>query len=316
MCYDINGDKVKDNNIFNKNTLVTIQLAKMFIATPIGQRILTFSELVDVYGVARGTVQNAMEALIESGAITLESKGHLGTYLLKKNIDLLLEKALLKGLIGVMPLPYSKRYEGLATGIISEMEHEHNIQVNMAYMRGAKKRIEMVLNGRYDFAIISRYAAYEALKDFKHLKIVKDFGARSYLDSHVLLFCDKSKSEVMDGMRVGIDIDSIDQENLTNIVCEGKDVTYLRLGYNQIIDKLLGNKIDVAVWNKDELRIQQESIHAVPLELINNFDDTVAVIVIDSNRLELEFLIGERINVSHVLEVQQLVIEDKIVPSY
>ena len=307
---------MKNNAVFNKNTYVTIELAKIFIATPIGQRIQTFTELVEIFKVSRGTVQNSMDSLIEAGAITLTSKGFLGTFLVKKNIDLLLEKALIKGLIGVMPLPYSRRYEGLATGIISEMENEHNIQVNMAYMRGAKKRIEMVLSGRYDFAIISRYAAIEALADFKQLKIVKDFGERSYLDSHVLLFNDKSKLEVEDGMRVGIDIDSIDQENLTKLICQDKRVEYLKLGYNQIIDKLLNNEIDVAVWNKDELRIQEEKIHTVSITVMDNLDDTVAVIVIDSNRVELEFLIGERIDVSHVLEVQQLVIEDKIVPSY
>lgn len=65
--------------------------------------------------------------LQENGAIKLESKGHLGTFLIAKNTAILLAFAGITSIVGVMPLPYSKRYEGFATGLIVAMENQYNL---------------------------------------------------------------------------------------------------------------------------------------------------------------------------------------------
>lgn len=41
-------------------------------------------------------------------------------------------------------------------------------------------------------------------------------------------------------MKVGIDVESIDQRVMTEKVCQDKDVQYVRLGYNQILEKTSG----------------------------------------------------------------------------
>ena len=58
------------------------------------------------------------------------------------------------------------------------------------------------------------------------IQIVKSFGEYSYLSHHITVFHDASKKAIEDGMRVGIDKDSIDQSQLTMRICEGKKVTF------------------------------------------------------------------------------------------
>lgn len=303
------------NLIMNKNGIVSMALAKLLMQLTIGDRIPTFSELSQQTNVARGTLQNAMKLLQSTHAITLESRGHLGTFLMSKNMKILLEFANISSLVGVMPLPYSKHYEGLATGIISAMENEHNIPVNMAYMRGARNRLSLMLEGRYDFALVSKLAVNESLSQGAQLQIIKEFGAKSYLSNHVIVFSDASINAIEDGMRIGIDNDSIDQTNLTNYVTKNHKVRYVNLNYNQILNKLSSKDIDAAVWNEDEIKESYPNIHYKQIDGIDE-NDTIAVIVANKNAIELCTLLTQLVDVDTVLSIQHLVALGKMIPRY
>ena len=94
----------------SKNGLATKTIAKEFIKISLGEKVPTVSELSELFNLPRGTVQNALKTLQELEVIRLETKGHLGSYLIRKNTKLLLEISDIKGIVGTMPLPYSKRY--------------------------------------------------------------------------------------------------------------------------------------------------------------------------------------------------------------
>lgn len=301
--------------LMSKNGVASMKLAKDFLSKNEGDKILTFSELSEILGVARGTVQNAVKFLQKNHAIELESRGHLGTFLKNKNMKVLLEIADVKFLGGVMPLPYSKQYEGLATGLIKAMENEYDIPVNLAYMRGAKRRIEMLVFGRYDFAVVSKYAALESIKEHSQIVIAKDFGPKSFLNHHVVVFSDSNKHEIEDGMRIGIDHDSIDQSSLTLKACENKDVKFVKVEYSQILKKIKSNEIDAAVWNEDEIKDYLMDVNYRELNTDSD-SDTAAVLVVNKERVELIQLIDELIDIRTVLSIQHLVKSDKMTPSY
>ncbi|WP_438588919.1 YhfZ family protein [Dubosiella newyorkensis] len=63
----------------------------------------------------------------------------------------LLEISGITQILGVMPLPYSKRYEGLATAWWRMSKNRYNIPVSLAFMRGSKNRVSMVLCGPVRF---------------------------------------------------------------------------------------------------------------------------------------------------------------------
>ena len=151
-------------DLMGKNAIATIKVSKELLKYSVGERIPTVSEFVDSLSLARGTVQNAIKTLVD--------------HLMKKNMRVLLKFAGVRMLLGTMPLPYSRRYEGLASGLIASMENNYDLPINLAYMRGSVNRISMVLQKRYDFAVVSRYAAHHFLEKYPDkIEIVVGFGA-------------------------------------------------------------------------------------------------------------------------------------------
>lgn len=301
--------------MMSKNGLATLSLAKEFIKYPIGSKIPTVSELSKDLELSRGTLQNSLKLLTDNKAIKIRSKGHMGSYLIHKNIRLLLQFADITSLLGTMPLPYSKKYEGFASGLIVAMENIYDIPTNMAYMRGAKNRISMLMTNRYDYAIVSHFAAKEYLKKYQNICIIKNFGAHSYLSEHVLIFNNYNSNEIVDGMRVGVDFDSIDHRELTEDVCQGKKVNYIPIEYSQILKSVVSGEIDAAVWNKDEIDDKTIKVNYKELKHYGG-DYCEAVMVVSKERLEIAALLQEIVDVEVVLNIQRLVEQGKITPSY
>ena len=177
--------------LLSKNGFATMKLAKEFLKYSIGSNIPTITDLCEEMDIPRGTVQNSLKFLQTNKAIRLESRGHLGTFLIEKNTRILLEFSGITSIVGVMPLPYSKKYEGFASGLIAAMENQYNVPAYMAYMRGAVNRIGMLLSDRYDYAVLSKYAANQFLKKNDSIMIVKSFGINSYLSEHIVIFHNK-----------------------------------------------------------------------------------------------------------------------------
>ena len=301
--------------LYSKNGISTMMLAQLFLGMQVGNRIPTVSELSEKIDLARGTIQNSIKLLQEQKAIQLESRGYLGTFLVQKDMTILLAFSGIQSIVGTMPLPYSKKYEGFATGIIAGLENQYNIPASLAYMRGAQNRISMLLSDRYDFAIISKYTALKLLKKDSPIYIVKTFGPYSYLSRHVIVFHDENVSEIKDGMRVGIDKDSIDQCELTKYACKGKDIELIPLDYNQILAKTIIGEIDAAIWNEDEITDKLITINYTPLSELDTAD-TEAVLVVDAKKMEMAALLDEIIDIKTVLDIQNLVTQGKITPSY
>ena len=304
-----------NEQLLSKNGTATMKLSRELLKYAIGERIPTITEFSKKINLARGTIQNAQKNLINSKAIAIESKGHMGSYLVKKNNAILLEFAGISYIVGAMPLPYSRRYEGLASGIIISAENQDKAPVNLAYMRGAKSRMDMVENGRYDFAIVSKFAAEKYISENKTLQIVLSFGKESYTGKHVLMLHDSRLSEVKNGMKVGIDESSYDQLELTQIVCKNKKVEYVPIEYSRTIECVQSGDIDATVMNIDEVLDKKFPIHYVEIQGYS-FDNTEAVIVASREHTEIAYLLREIIDTETVLNIQKLIMEDKIIPRY
>lgn len=304
-----------NNNLFSKIGHTVSILSKLFIAIEPMERIKTVTAYSKDLKVSRGTIQNSIKYLVDSEAIELESRGQLGTFLVKKDIIKLLQISGLNYIIGSMPLPYSKRYEGLSTAIIKSIEENLNLPMNMSYMRGSKNRMEMVLSGRYDFTITSKFAALDAIKDNDNLEIVKEFGPYSYLSRHVIMYTNENFRDIEDGMIAAVDKDSVDQEQLTLLATKDKKVDFIYTSYSQLTENLLESKIDFAIWNGDELDDKHLNIKSKELN-INDSINTIAVIVIDKRRIEMKKIIQDYIDIEYVKNIQKQVVENKIIPKY
>ncbi|GFN36767.1 GntR family transcriptional regulator YhfZ [Tepidimicrobium xylanilyticum] len=305
--------------LMSKNGEVAMLLAREFISYDVGDRIRTIRDYAEIFNTGRGTVQSAIKLLESEGAIRLESRGHLGTFILSVDFNRLWSIADFGVVMGVMPLPYSKRYEGLATGLYKAFE-KANIPFSLAFMRGAEKRIQALDMGKYDFAITSKLAALHEKDKYEYIDVVHIFNEGSYVGEHIIIFRDNNINRIEDGMRIGIDPASPDQFLLTQYECEGKNVKYIETSYNQIVEKLKNKEIDAAVWNEDEIREKGLKFNIKKLTnqktLEVNKKDTAAAMVINNENLEFKKIIKKYIDMNYIEEIQEEVLKGNIIPMY
>jgi hypothetical protein len=295
---------------------ITFLAASLLTINP-GQRIPTFNQLIESSNFSRGTLQNAMQRLEDIQAITLAKKGHLGTYLVDKNLDSLLRFLGISYVGGIMPIPYTKKYEGLATGLLNTFSRPgHSLSADIVYMRGSAKRIASVESGRYDFGITSKLSALTAINKGAAIEILNDFGAGSWLTSHALFFRDPKTKEVQNGMRLGIDRSSLDHVELTKKAASGHDVQFIDLNYNQIMKMISEDQIDAAVWNVDNLMEHHSNANYKHFHYSDTSDDSSAVMVISQANTIVKSILNEFVDVNFVRAQQQEVIDGIRYPNF
>lgn len=308
------------SQFLTKNGLAATEVARDLFTRKVGDRIPRISDYAQRLGTGNGTIQAALKRLESSGAVKFDTRGHLGSYILEIDYQRLWELSGRTFVVGTMPLPYSRRYEGFATGLY-EAFSEAGIPFSLSYMRGAAERLKVLANGNCDFVILSRLAAEHALEKGELIRIVANFGPESYVGAHGVLLADPGgPGEILDGMRVGIDPESIDQSFLTEAECRGKNVQLVKVPYMQLVPKLQSRVIDATIWNTDEIRDRGVLLRVEPLRQSEARElerkNTEAVLVVPSDRIGATPVLTELIRFETVVRVQEEIIAGTRSPAY
>ncbi|MFD0050987.1 GntR family transcriptional regulator YhfZ [Actinomycetes bacterium NPDC127524] len=304
------------NNLFSKKGIILQKVAEDLLFIEVNGRLPKVGDFADKFKVGRGTIQTVLKRLEDENCINLEPRGHLGTFLRYKDIPSLLKFSGLNQITGVMPLPYSKKYEGLATGLTSELE-QLALSLNIAFMRGSKPRIEGVKEGRYDFALMSKFSALEEIQQDRTLKIALDFGEKTYVSGHGVIFTDPEKKKLFDGMKVGIDSFSTDQKRLTHAEAIGLKIEYLELNYMHLLQHLKAQTIDAMVWNVDEMDSISFNLQPLTSPLAIQYEKQMneAVCVIKKDNRKMDYIIS-LLSSKGIVDIQSKVVRGDLIPKY
>lgn len=292
------------------------RLAQDLLTRQVGDRIPPISEYQEKLQVSRGTIQNGLNYLKESQAISLISRGHLGTFIEKLDYRRLQECSFNKELLGSMPLPYSICYQGLATALFHSLSP---YAFNLVYARGAESRMKLLSSDVCQFTVCSRYAAEETIRCHGDIEIAVDLGPETYLTRHVQVFRDPEKKQIESGMRVAYDRASLDHRHLTEIACAGiKNVTLVDMKAHQTIRAIRSGEVDAGIWNLDDIvESGYNDLNVVP---IRQFTDaqlfSSAVLVIKRGDDNIAQLLRQNVDQSTVRAVQAAVRENRMVADY
>jgi hypothetical protein len=241
----------------------------------------------------------------------------MGTFIEEIDYSILQEYALSDTILGTMTLPYSRLYEGLATGIY-EVFKENNIKLNLAYIRGSKERVRSIANKTYRFAVVSKFAAEQAISNGEPIDVTLNFGKHSYLSEHVLLFRDKDQKKIEKDMKIAIDYSSIDQQMLTKTIIKDEQVKYVEMQGHQIISSLQNGQIDAGIWNFDEIRDKNhQGLYHVPLtesEMEQNM--STSVIITHKEDTSMRAFFQKSVDKEKILSIQKNVCDGKLIPQY
>ena len=304
--------------LMSKNGQAVVRLGKEFLSFQEGQRLQTVGQYAEQYQVARGTIQLALRYLTDSGAVSLQSRGHLGTYIMGLDYQKLWEISGLGSILGLMPLPYTKRYEGMATGLY-EAFRQASLPFNLAYMRGATYRLQMLEKGVYHFAIVSKLAVRHLETEKRRFKIIHEFSEESYVTRHGVILR-QGLTALKSGIKVALDESSPDQSLLTQKECQKLQVEYVPTTYNQILARLETGEVDAAVWNLDELQEKGTSCHIISLKneeaMELDRDGTRAVLAIDFSNAYMGEIMTQLVDFAKIEQIQNMVVKNKKIPMY
>ncbi|EPG6282533.1 GntR family transcriptional regulator YhfZ [Citrobacter freundii] len=294
-----------------KEGVVLTTLARYLLGEKCGNRLKTIDELAAECHSSVGLTQAALKTLESSGAIRIERRGRNGSYLVDMDNRTLLKHVDINNVVCAMPLPYTRLYEGLASGLKAQFD---GIPFYYAHMRGADIRVECLLNGVYDMAVVSRLAA-ESYFAQDGLRITLALGPHTYVGEHQLI-CRKGESA--DVKRVGLDNRSADQKIMTEACFGNRDVELIDMPYHESLQRIAKGDVDAVIWNVvAEAELAVLGLEATPLTNDPRFlQATEAVVLTRAEDYAMQQLLRAVVNKEALLAHQQRVANGEQEPSY
>jgi biotin operon repressor len=296
--------KAKDSfSLYSKNGAALVEIAGKLLGCKVEDRIDSIPSLSAALGVSTGTVSKCLSLLEKNGSIVLAKKGHLGSYVKQIDYPALWKIGNFGSLFCVMPLPYTRKYEALASAMSIYFASRH-LPFQIAYMRGANVRKEGLHSGRYDLAVMSFLAAKRLRDEEGNIEIIGRFGKGSYLEKHVLI----SQKEPEKIRRIAVDPDSIDQAMLTDLYLKSqrRKPSVVQASYGQTIDLIARGEVDGAIWNYDYIVEHKVAMRTVDLVGIPEVDDaSEAALVCSLDNRTRRFLLRENFDEKTVADFQR-----------
>ncbi|WP_434525100.1 GntR family transcriptional regulator YhfZ [Photorhabdus asymbiotica] len=297
--------------LLKKEGVARACLARYLLGECCGNRLKTIDELASDYALSVGLVQFALKKLESSGAVCLDRRGRNGSYLVSMNHKALLVHADIGNVVCAMPLPYTRLYEGLASGLKAQFD---GIPFYFAHMRGSDARVECLRNGIYDMAVVSSLAAQTYLEQ-RDVLAVLELGPCTYVGGHQLIY---RKGEEHNIRRVGLDNRSADQKIMTEVYFAGQDITLVDISYHECLHKVTKGDIDAVIWNvSKEMELSSRELIAVPLRgNVCFMQASEAVILTRANDIPIQQLLRTTVDKTALLVHQQRVLSGQQDPSY
>ena len=320
-------------DFFKKNRFVVMCLARDLFSTDLDHRMKTVAEYSTQLNVSAGTVQKAIQLLVDEKCITTYFRGHLGNFLISKDNKKLWDYSGFGTLSGAMQIPLGVLAQGIATGICDCME-EKGIPFNCVFIQGSNTRLKGLEQHKYDFIIASYLTAQIIKKDYPSLEEVMKLPNCLYGGQYLLYFSDTQKTLIEDGMCVAVDPSSIDQFILTQMLCEGKkNIRFIETTYWDTHYCVKEGKADVTVSRMDTLTslytdkqnstdTEERNMHAKELPLLKGYSRKemnlfhTAVILTSSDNYGMANLLCRTIRPNILSHVQKQIGSGLLAPRY
>lgn len=263
-----------------------------------GDRILTTAQWQERLEVGSGTVQKALRQLMDLGAVSLKMKGHQGTVILDYDPTLLWNAANVGPLRLAVTPPGSIELTAIALQLREQMT-ARRIATEFDFVRGARRRIELLRTDQPRVAALSRVAAKQlgVLDDpgFSSL----DLGPMTYYRPEALVVLKRAGAALTSARRIARDPESYDHDRLTVMQFpEDGGYEYVECPFPEVPSAILGGKADAGVWHRVVTAVSPERAGLEAAEVTWDPKDpdlrsiTRAVFVWRSDFVEIGALLG------------------------
>jgi hypothetical protein len=237
------------NRQVSDNRELQRRLATYLLQLDEGRRLPSVRDITAGTGASIGSASKALTSLESLGAVRINRRGHLGSFVVERSLGELWKIAEREPIVIAMTSPSNPRFEGLATALKAQFTVA-GVACYIICVRGAAQRLQALREHRCHVAIMSALAAAKLGQDTE--EVVLTLPAMSWVSHHRLYYRPK-QGESPDRLRVAIDRTSPDHEHLTELVFAGSDVEFKQVSAWQIHRLLAEGKVDAAVWDTDDM---------------------------------------------------------------
>lgn len=220
-----------------------VGVARRLLAVPLDSQIPTLTEFGTDLGVGSGTVQAALRSLRDAGTVALSSHGHLGTKLVDRDLAALWAATGGGAIQGVLPLPTSPEFSGLATGLADEFERA-GVRLNLTFRQGVRHRLEALGEGRVDFLVCSAPAARSLSAE--HAVVLLPLHTFYARDAVVVI----TRSGELPDARGTVPIDRNSRDHSVLTEAEFPDALLVDVPYTLIPELVVHGEVDAAIWHR------------------------------------------------------------------
>jgi hypothetical protein len=293
-------------------------LARYLLQVKPGERLQTVRQIARVNRTSVGSVSNALSIIEQTGAVTIDRRGHLGSFLGKRSISGLWNLAEHEPMVLSFPLIAHPLLEGLATGLKRQISAA-GIDVYLTFIRGSRTRLKALQENKCHIAVMSGFAASRLCGETEQLLMT--LPPQSFVTRHEVFYL-PTLHEIRDRrLRVAIDEDSMDIAGLTELEFEGQDVDFKPVTFMQLPRLLKDGCVDAGIWSIDDMRahLNDQILHRqLSYQVVDRVlsSDTAAALMSCREHTSVHAVIEATLDVGKVLEIQHGVIQGEIVPEY
>lgn len=232
------------------NQRAACSLALDILCRGVGHRMATNVQYQERLNVGSGTVQKALQSLKRAGAVSVQARGHQGTFITDLDFGALWRTATIGELKISMTAPGAIEAHGLAQGL-SDEARRLGIPIVFEYVRGAEVRTRRVLTGTASAVVLSCGAA-KSIGVSAQSKVLDaiDLGVRTYYHANSVVVISRP-AEVHHPTRIAIDSTSYDHERLTYAEFPSDEgYEYVDCDFPSIPAAVLEGRADAGVWHR------------------------------------------------------------------
>lgn len=296
------------------------RIARALLEISPGERLPTVRNLAARHGASIGATQETLARFELDGAITVDRQRRGGT-LVRRALGDLWSAAEESPLIVALPLPSTRRVEGLATAIKAQLS-EAGVEAYLVFIRGSVQRLAALRDQRCHVVVMSLLAA-------NHLRgageeTVLELPTGSYVKEHrIYLAGDTSGNGTSPdaSTRVVMDKDSLDFQLLTELEFRGNKATFVPATYMQFPRLIAERRADAVIWDVEEAEsrmpsfVQSRPLSPQVLEEIGDSNLRAACVTRASNSSARCVLVAS-VDPAKVMKIQAEILAGQRVPEY
>lgn len=290
---------------YSKKGRILIEITELILNIEIGENLPAIENLRSDFDVSRGTIQNTLKYLEENEIIKISKRGRNGTVLIEKDVQKLLDLKGKTNYFGILTIPYTPRYVGLATGLKQVLRDMLKKEVHLSFDRNSSTRVLLLKENRVDFAVFSKKHAEKILSENDDICLITNLKNKSYLESHVIV-----KSKINQNKIVGVDANSYVHSLLVEEFFPGYVIKHVP--YNQLEPLLISGEISCTILNEANINI--DNVEIIPIKEDESY--LSASILTNKKNSYLKSILDCESLVNEIDNIQNQVIEKKIFPSY